>query len=126
MPAARWAARALVAAVFIHGGWCTLTCPGPREQAAAPLLARARRHLPALPPDQALVGANAAVHVAAGLLLAAGIAPRPAARVLALSLVPTTIAGHPARDESDLIQIVKNAGILGGLILAAADSARRP
>ena len=126
MPPARWAARALVAAVFIHGGWCTLTDPESREQAAAPLLARVRARLPALPSDQALVRTNAAVHVGAGLFLAAGIAPRAAARILALSLVPTTVAGHPARDDADLIQIVKNAGILGGLILAAPESAARP
>jgi putative oxidoreductase len=121
---AQFAGRALVAGVFVHGGWCTLRDPGPRVEAAAPLLARLRKHLPFLPGDETLVRANATVHVGAGLLLAAGVFPQAAARLLALSLVPTTIAGHPfwetsdpARRDGELIQVVKNLGILGGLAL---------
>ena len=118
--------RLLLAAVFIAGGWRTLTAPGPRVKAAAPLLARARGRLPWLPSDEALVRANAAVHVGAGLLLAAGVRPRRAAQVLALSLVPTTAAGHPFWDaggggrSTELIQVVKNAGVAGGLLLVIA------
>jgi len=127
--AAAAAGRVLLAAVFIHGGQRTLADPAPREQAAARLLGRARAAAPWLPPDAALVKANAAVHVAAGLALATGICQRPAALVLAVSLVPVTAAGHPFWEPGDgreahLIQAVKNAGILGGLVLLAA-SARR-
>jgi putative oxidoreductase len=118
MSLARSAGRALLGAVFIHGGWCTLRDPEPRVRAAASLLARWRVLM--LPSDKAVVRLNAAVHVGAGLFLAAGLAPRVAARVLALSLIPTTIAGHPIQDAEARIQIAKNAGIVGGLILAAA------
>lgn len=129
--------RTLVALVFIHGGAATLNDPAPRAEAASGLLARLRRALPWLPTDKTLVQANAATHVAAGALLAVGAWERQAAGVLAASLVPTTIAGHPAWAAADprtradeAIQLGKNLGILGGLLLLAcgwADrSARRP
>jgi putative oxidoreductase len=126
MAPVRWAARALVAGVFIHGGWATLRDPAPRAEAAGPLLARLRAAVPALPGDGTLVRANAAVHLGAGLLLASGACPRPAAGILALSLVPTTAAGHPFweagedRRGAELTSFVKNAGILGALLLLAA------
>lgn len=123
----RRAGRALVAGVFVHGGLATLRAPAPREQAAAPLLGRLRAAVPGLPSDTALVRTNAAVHLGAGLLLAAGVRERDAAALLALSLVPTTAAGHPfwqpgdpARRDTDLAGAVKNAGILGALLLLAA------
>lgn len=116
--------RALLASVFIHGGAATLTEPGPRAEAAAALLARLRKAAPWLPADTTLVRVNAATHVAAGALLAAGVWEQPAALVLAASLVPTTIAGHPAWAAADpaaradeAIQLGKNLGILGGLLL---------
>jgi putative oxidoreductase len=124
MTAAQLTGRALVAGVFVHSGWCTLRDPGSRVEAAGPLLARLRKHLPFLPGDETLVRANAMVHVGAGLLLAAGVFQRAAARLLALSLVPTTIAGHPfweasdpARRDDELIQAVQNLGLLGALAL---------
>lgn len=124
MTAVQAAGRALLAGVFVHGGWCTLREPAPRVHAAGPLLARLRKRVPGLPSDQAVVKANAAVHVTAGLLLAAGAFDRPAATVLALSLIPTTAAGHPfwaisdpAQRDGEIIQFAKNLGILGGLLL---------
>jgi putative oxidoreductase len=130
MTAAQSAGRALLAGVFVHGGWCTLREPAPRVHAAGPLLTWLREQIPGLPPDQAVVKANAAVHVTAGLLLAAGVFDRPAAAVLALSLIPTTAAGHPfwaisdpAQRDGEIIQFGKNLGIFGGLLLLAC---RRP
>lgn len=117
------AGRALLAAVFVHGGWCTLRDPGPRIDTAAPLLGRARVLLPRLPADRHLVRINAAVHLGGGVLLAAGARQQAAAAVLALSLIPTTLAGHPfwaadpARRGQHLIDSVKNAAVLGGLLL---------
>jgi putative oxidoreductase len=129
------AGRMLVGLVFIQGGAATLKDPAPRAEAAAGFLARLRRAAPWLPADLTLVRINAATHVAAGTLLAAGACDRQAASVLAASLIPTTIAGHPAWAVADpgsradeAIQLGKNLGILGGLLLLAGgrtDSSRR-
>ena len=55
------------------------------------------------------------------------------AATLASSLVPTTLAGHPFWQETDpavrsaqRVQFLKNASILGGLILAANDTDGKP
>lgn len=76
---------------------------------------------------------NAAVQVAAGLLLATGRAPRLASGALAATLVPTTIGGHrfweleagSDRREAQF-DFMKNVGLLGGLILAAVDTGGQP
>lgn len=88
---------------------------------------------PRLPTDaRALVRIKAGADVAAGLLLATGRFTRPAAVVLAAGLVPTTLAGHPfwtvpqeerAQHETHFL---KNLGLLGGLLLAAADTQGKP
>jgi uncharacterized membrane protein YphA (DoxX/SURF4 family) len=79
-----------------------------------------------------LVRANAALHVLGGLSLATGRLPRLSALALAGSLVPTTVVGHPFWAESDprvrtgqRVQFVKNLGLLGGLLLAVADTGGR-
>lgn len=88
---------------------------------------------PRLPTDtRTLVRLNGAVGVVGGLMLASGKFSRPAAALLATSLVPTTIAGHPfwSYDQPERrtheIQFMKNLGLLGGLLLAAADTQGRP
>ena len=127
MAAGQAAGEVALGAMFAHAGWCTLREPGPRVQAAAPLLARLRRIAPFLPGDQALVKANAAVHAAGGLLLAAGIFRRPAAVALLLSLLPTTAAGHafwevsdPGKREQEQLQFGKNMAVLGALVMTIA------
>jgi hypothetical protein len=88
---------------------------------------------PRLPSDpRSLVRLKAAVDVVAGLLLATGHLTRPAAAALAAGLVPTTFAGHPfwtlPEDERAAHQVhfLKNLGLLGGLLLAAADTEGKP
>lgn len=89
---------------------------------------------PRLPTDPAtLVRFNGAVQLVAGLLLASGRFTRPAAAALAATLVPTTLAGHAFWSEPDSterrqheIHFLKNLGLFGGLLLAAADTAGRP
>jgi putative oxidoreductase len=56
--------------------------------------------------------------------------PRLGALVLAGSIVPTTLAGHRFWEENDsaakkgqLLHFFKNASMLGGLLLAAVDTA---
>jgi hypothetical protein len=58
---------------------------------------------------------------------------RPAAVLLAGSLLPTTLAGHafwkpetPADRAAQLTQFLKNVGLFGGLLLAAVDTGGRP
>jgi putative oxidoreductase len=124
-PAAWALGRALLASVFVHGGAATLIDPAPRAEAAADLLAVLRKIVPWMPADLTVVRLNAATQVAAGALLAGGSFERQAAQILAASLVPTTIAGHPAwaadpaSRAHEALQLGKNLGVLGGLLLIA-------
>lgn len=106
---------------------------GPARQAAAgrPAEPDGRVHLPT--DARTLVRINGAVQAVAGLLLATGRGSRAAAAVLAGTLVPTTLAVHPYWEQKDpaerraqQIQFLKNLGVLGGLLLAAADTEGRP
>lgn len=131
----RRVARPLLAGIFVSGGLDTLLNPRPKIEAATPLLERAADAVPIddPPPPSTLVQLDAAVKVAAGSLLAAGYVPRLASAALAASLVPTTIAGHPFWQEQDeaqrtaqRIHFFKNLGLLGGLLLASADTHGKP
>ena len=69
------------------------------------------------------------MQVAAGALLSFGIFRRSASVLLIGSLVPTTIAGHrfwevgpTRRAKRQLTQFFKNLGLLGGLVLLAAEN----
>jgi putative oxidoreductase len=128
----------MLAAIFIASGAKALA---DAERLAAraklvtdrvsPLLEKADSRLPT--DARTLVQLNGVVQIAGGLLLATGHATRPAAAVLAGSLVPTTIAGHPFWLEDDPVQrrnqqlhFLKNLGLLGGLLLAAVDTQGKP
>jgi putative oxidoreductase len=133
MSLTRRVARPLLAASFISGGVDTLRNPEPRVAMAETVAPKVAEPLP-LPndPDQ-LVKINAVVQVVAGILLAIGRLPRFAACALTGSLVPTTLAGHrfweeddPARRHQQQIHFFKNLGLLGGLVLAAADTGGAP
>jgi putative oxidoreductase len=126
-------ARPLLASVFVSGGIDTLRNPGPRTKMAEPVATKVAEPLP-LPdePDQ-LVKINAWVQVVAGSLFALGKLPRLTALALAGSLVPTTLAGHrfweegdPERKAQQQVHFFKNLGLLGGLLLAAVDTAGAP
>jgi len=92
----------------------------------------ARLH-PALPSDAAsLVRVNGALQVTGGLLLNTAL-HRPAAMLLAGTMVPTTLTGHPfwrledpAQRAAQRTQFLKNLSVLGGLLLAAADTGGAP
>jgi uncharacterized membrane protein YphA (DoxX/SURF4 family) len=134
----RAAARALLGALFVTSGARTLARPDamvPRAKLVTDRLGPAlERVSPRVPTDpRSLVLLNAAAQVAGGLLLVRGRFSRPAAAVLAGSLVPTTLAGHPFWTYGDAterraqqVQFMKNMGLLGGLLLAAADTQGRP
>ncbi len=118
----RTLARPLLASIFVVGGAAALKEPGGRVETV---------RAAGLDQPERLVRVNAATQVVAGLALATGRLPRIAAAVLAGSLVPTTVVGHgfwsvpPERRQSEQIQFLKNVGLLGGLLLAVADTGGR-
>jgi uncharacterized membrane protein YphA (DoxX/SURF4 family) len=143
MTVVRALARPLLSVIFVVQGVNSLRNPEPLVPKAQPVTDRlvpmVKRVAPAQVGDRIpdttinLVRLNGAVHVVGGLALASGKGRRLAASVLAASLVPTTIAGHPFWLEKDKtvrntqrIQFMKNLSLLGGLLLAAVDTEGKP
>jgi putative oxidoreductase len=138
MAVSRVIARPMLASMFLVGGFNAVRNPeriAPRAQAVTdrvvPLLQKA---VPMLPSDPVtLARLNGGVQLVAGTALATGRAPRLSAAALALSLIPTTAAGHrfweeqdPAQRANQRVHFFKNVSMLGGLIIAAGDTAGRP
>jgi len=126
-------ARPLLASAFISGGIHTLRKPAKRVAAADRVVTPLISRVPQLSNTEQVVKIDAAAKVVAGSMLAFGKLPRLSATVLAASLVPTTIADHPFWDEQDPVrraqhrlQLTKNAGLLGGLLLAAVETEGKP
>jgi putative oxidoreductase len=132
-------ARPMLAAPFIYGGIDTLRNPQSRVPGAAPIVEQitgiAEKQLPVEVSNdvEQWVKINAGVHVGAGSLLALGRFPRFSALALATSLVPTTFAGHRFWEHQDpkerfgqTSNFLKNASMLGGLLLAAVDTEGKP
>ncbi|MQA10016.1 MAG: DoxX family membrane protein [Pseudonocardiaceae bacterium] len=132
-------ARPLLASVFISGGIDEFRKPSGPAQAAKPLVdntvAKQADALPEqVPTDpESVVRLDGAVKIIGGTLLASGRFSRPGALLLMGSLVPTTIAGHPFWQYQDaeqrneqLAHFLKNASMLGGLLLAFVDTGGRP
>jgi uncharacterized membrane protein YphA (DoxX/SURF4 family) len=138
----RRVARPLLAALFIQSGINTLRSPQGHVAAARPVLDAMAPAVDKVvevapieqrPDDLTLVQIDAGVKVAAGTLLALGKFPRLASTALAASMVPTTLATHrfweetdPQRKAEQQTQFLKNAGLLGGLLIAAADTEGKP
>ena len=123
MALARLLSRPLLAAMFVYGGLDAFL--NPRSKVAkARVVTEPLTDAVELDQDPAvLVQVNAAVQIGAGGLLALGILPRLSATALAMSLIPTTAAGHRFWEETDpaaraqqTIHFLKNAGMLGGLL----------
>src|SRR4051812_22441120 len=98
MTPVRTVARALLAAIFVKSGLDSVRNPDRLVEAAKPTVDKLAPTLDAigLPTDpRTVVRLNGAAQVAGGLMLATGNAPRVGAAVLAGTLVPTTVAGHP-------------------------------
>jgi putative oxidoreductase len=119
--------RLLLPAIFITGGFEAIRKPGPRVPLAQPIVGALARALPGrgLSVEQ-VVRADGVAKVVGGLALASGLRPRAAALGLAVSLVPTTLAGHrfwshtdPKVRAAQRVQFTKNVSLLGGLLLAA-------
>lgn len=120
-------ARFACAWIFIYSGGDVMLHPEGRASTAAGFLSALRRRFPALPEDDVvLVRANAGLQLGGGLLLSSGRVNRLGAAVLAGTLVPTTLAGHPfwtiedpGRRAQQRIHFAKNLSIFGGLVLLA-------
>ena len=132
-------ARPLLASSFIYGGIDTLRNPQTRVPGARPVVEQitktADEQLPVqVPRDvEQWVRIDAGIKVGAGSLFALGKLPRLSALALAGSIVPTTLAGHRFWEHEDpeerfgqLANFLKNAGLLGGLLIAAVDTEGRP
>jgi uncharacterized membrane protein YphA (DoxX/SURF4 family)/Skp family chaperone for outer membrane proteins len=132
----------MLAALFIQGGINALRAPEAHAQAAKPVL---DAMAPAVdkavdvapidqrPDDVMLIKIDAGVKIAAGTMLAFGKFPRLAATALAATLVPTTLAAHrfweetdPQRKQEQQVHFLKNVGMFGGLLIAAADTGGKP
>lgn len=125
----RTVARPLLASMFVVGGAQALKSPGPRAAKAQPAADLLKKLAPSSPLDGAqLARLNGAVQLAAGLALATGHVPRIAAFTLAVTVPPTTFAGHPYWNETDpaaranqRIHFFKNLSMTGGLLMATLD-----
>jgi uncharacterized membrane protein YphA (DoxX/SURF4 family) len=127
-------ARPMLASVFVSGGYAALRRPeavAPDvEPTALPLTERVRK----LPQDpEQLARITGAVQLGAGGLLALGRLPRAAALALAVSLAPATLAVYPYWTITDpderarrRARFFTDLSMLGGLLLAAADTHGKP
>jgi putative oxidoreductase len=124
----------MLASIFTIQGYNTLRHPERVASAAEPVVRPLAERLPAVPNQtEQAVRLNGAIQLAAGSLLAMGRWPRLAALAIAATLVPTTLAGHrywEVEDEQERAQqrihFLKNTAMLGGLLIAAADTAGQP
>ena len=128
----------MLSAVFIGQGVDALRNPKPAADAARPTLEGLRK-LPDpigtnVPSDaETFARINAAVQIGGGLLLATGKLPRLASAALAFTVVPGSLGGHmfwnevdPHRKADQRRAFLTDLSLIGGLIIAAADTEGKP
>lgn len=133
MSLVRRIARPMLAAKFILDGVDHARHPSTRSETVAPVVNQLASHS-AVPNDPDLVvRVNGAAMAAAGTLLALGRLPRLSAAVLALTVLPATVADNDFWAESDpelkrrkRRQFLNNVGLFGGVLLATVDTAGQP
>ena len=131
-------ARPLLSVAFVGQGIDSLLNPKPAAEAAAPMV-DGLRALPdpvgsVIPSDpQTFARINAAVQIGGGLLLATGKAPRVASAALAFTVLPANVGAHMFWSESDpqlktekRKEFMTDLSLLGGLMIASADTAGKP
>jgi putative oxidoreductase len=124
----------MLASIFIVQGLDSLLHPDTKAPAAEKVVRPLAERVPAVPDSvEQAVRLNGAVQLVAGSLLAIGKFPRLSAAALAASLIPTTAAGHRFWESSDKqeraqqkVHFLKNVTMLGGLLIAASDTAGNP
>lgn len=139
----RAAARPMLSSYFLLSGVRAVRNPDQFVADAEPV---ANRLVPAaqrLAPDQVadllptetstLVRVNGVLQMAGGVALATGKGRRLGSGLLALSLIPTTLARHPfwsrtdaSTRSADRSQFVKNVSLLGGVLISSADTEGKP
>lgn len=132
-------ARPLLASAFVVDGVDTLMHPERRVEAASALIDRAKQTSPGESVQNfkaepaTLVRINAGAQVAGGVLLALGRAPRAAALVLAATVVPAAVTEQdfwaekdPERKAAKRAAFLKDVSLLGGLLIASADTEGKP
>jgi uncharacterized membrane protein YphA (DoxX/SURF4 family) len=131
-------ARPLLSAAFIGQGVEALRNPAITLEATEPTVAALRNlpepygdKIPSNPETAARI--NAAVQIGGGLLLATGKMPRIASAALAFTVIPGSLGGHlfwtesdPERKAQKRRDLLSDLSLLGGLIIAAADTAGKP
>ncbi|ETW21243.1 DoxX family protein [Mycobacterium gastri 'Wayne'] len=131
-------ARPMLSAAFIGQGVESLLNPKPAAEAAQPTVSRLRT-LPdpvgsSIPSNaETFAQINAAVQIGGGVLLAAGRLPRLASAALALTVIPGNLGTHMFWSEPDpelkaqkRREFLTDLSLLGGLIIASADTAGKP
>jgi putative oxidoreductase len=134
MAVLRLVARPMLASIFIAEGIDSLLHPDTKAPAAEAVVRPLAEQVPVVPDQvEQAVRLNGAVQLVAGSLLAIGRFPRLSAAALAASLIPTSYAGHRFWESDDKqeraqqkIHFLKNVTILGGLLIAAGDTAGNP
>jgi uncharacterized membrane protein YphA (DoxX/SURF4 family) len=128
----------MLSAVFIGQGVEALLNPKPAAQAAQPtvdgLQALPDQVSSNIPADaETFAQINAAVQIGGGVLLAAGRLPRLASAALALTVIPGNLGTHmfwtetdPERKAEKRRAFLGDVSLLGGLIIASADTAGKP
>ncbi len=131
-------ARPLLSVAFIGQGVNSLLDPKSAAQAAAPAV-DGLQALPdsvsgSIPRDPETVAQiTAAVQIGGGLLLATGKLPRIASAALAVTVLPANLGTHSFWNESDPVakaqkrqQFLTDLSLLGGLLIASADTGGKP
>lgn len=125
-------ARPLLSSIFIFGGVNALRYASAHKDAAEPVIKKLAAPL-GLPEDsELLVRVNGAAMIGGGVLVATGKAPRLGSLVLLGSIIPTTLTHQwwtetdPEKKQGEQVQFFKNLSLLGGLLLAAADTEGKP
>ncbi|MGW0161724.1 DoxX family protein [Mycobacterium sp. NPDC003323] len=131
-------ARPLLSAAFIGQGIEALRDVKPAAEVVQPTL-DGLQSLPepvaAKVPDNAVTVAriNAAVQIGGGVLLATGKVPRVAAGLLAATVIPANLGKHMFWEETDPVAkaekrraFLTDLSLIGGLVLASADTAGKP
>ncbi|SPM36442.1 hypothetical protein MRAB57_4283 [Mycobacterium rhizamassiliense] len=131
-------ARPLLSAAFIGQGINSLLNPKSAAEAAAPTV-DGLQSLPdpigsSIPSNpQTVAQVNAAVQIGGGLLLASGKLPRVASAALAFTVLPANLGTHSFWNEPDpqlkaekRQQFLTDLSLVGGLLIASADTAGKP
>ena len=124
----------MLASIFVLQGFDSMVNPERVSSRAEPVVQPLAERVPLIPNEtEHAVRINGAVQFVGGLLLSMGRLPRLSALAIAATLVPTTLAGHRFWEIDDKqeraaqrIHFLKNLSMLGGLLLAAVDTAGHP